>query len=194
MTAARYDFSMSATVKGKKLLKRKTYRLASQLPPFPDEERRALARACLDNGATANRNQLTALAQAKLAYVREVLDICARFRCRAFASILLQHSPSALPKDMLRRDYCYLFERFFYFLEDRDPDISGIVVFDELENLKTIYSLDKWTDILSALSKVDNAQDKSFQNPSLCIQISRQVSSLPTSSRISCPGDIEKSA
>lgn len=34
---------------------------------------------------------------------------------------------------MLRRDYCYLFERFFYYLEDRNPETSGIVVFDELE-------------------------------------------------------------
>ncbi len=120
-------------LKGKKLLKRKTFRLAAQLPPFPDEERRALARACLADGAAAGMRQLTALAQAKVAYVREVLDICARFRCRAFASILLRNDRPALPADLLRRDYCYLFERFFYFLEDRNPEVSGIVVFDELE-------------------------------------------------------------
>jgi len=103
------------------------------MPVFSDEERRELARDCLENGLEAGRLQITALAQAKLAYVNEVLDICARFRCRAFASIILQHCRSSLPADLLRRDYCYLFERFFYYLEDRNPETSGIVVFDELE-------------------------------------------------------------
>ena len=37
-------------LKGKKLLKRKTFRLAAQMPPFPDEERREFARACLNEG------------------------------------------------------------------------------------------------------------------------------------------------
>jgi hypothetical protein len=120
-------------LKGKRLLKRKTFRLAAQLPPLPEEQRRALAYACLQNGQAAGLRELTGLAQAKLAYVSELLSICARFRCKAFASILLQRNTRDLPVDMLRRDYCYLFERFFYFLEDRNPGVSGIVVFDELE-------------------------------------------------------------
>jgi hypothetical protein len=37
----------------------------------------------------------------------------------------------------LRKDYAYLFERFFYFLEDTDQNASGIVVFDELEKSKS---------------------------------------------------------
>lgn len=70
------------------------------------------------------------LAQAKLA--REALNICSRFRCKVFASIINRNSPtpSALH---LRKDYAYLFERFFYFLEDKDTSLSGIIVFDELE-------------------------------------------------------------
>lgn len=42
------------------------------------------------------------------------------------------HSP-----EHLRKDYAYLFERFFYFLEDINPAASGIVVFDELEKSKS---------------------------------------------------------
>ena len=34
---------------------------------------------------------------------------------------------------MLRKDYAYLFERFFYFLNSRDDDPMGYIVFDELD-------------------------------------------------------------
>ena len=34
---------------------------------------------------------------------------------------------------MLRKDYVYLFERYYYFLEDRHKEHFGIIVFDELE-------------------------------------------------------------
>jgi hypothetical protein len=123
-------------LKAKRMLKAKTYRLAAQLPPIPEEERRELAKRCLNVGEMAGRREITALAQAKLAYVREALDICARFHCRAFASIVPR---SALRPDPthLRKDYAYLFERFFYFLEDRDTTLSGIIVFDELEKSRS---------------------------------------------------------
>ena len=122
----------SRELKAKKLLNKKTYRLASQLSEFPAEECRELARQCLEDGNTATRRSLTALAQAKLTYVREALNICSRFRCRVFASIINRNSP--IPNALhLRKDYAYLFERFFYFLEDKNTSLSGIIVFDELE-------------------------------------------------------------
>ncbi|MDO8588977.1 MAG: DUF3800 domain-containing protein [Armatimonadota bacterium] len=124
-------------LKGKKLLNRKVFRLASQLPDFGEEERRSLALRCLRNGETAGRREMTALAQAKLAYVRNVLDICAQHRCKAIGSIVLNPATWGLPEEMLRRDYCYLFERFFYFLEDVGPENMGIVVFDELEKSRS---------------------------------------------------------
>jgi len=119
-------------IKGKKFLKRKTFRHAAQMPPINEEERRTLARACLASGGTATRPQITALAQAKLAYVREVFELCARFHCRAFASIVDRDSPRPVAP-VLRKDYAFLFERFFYFLEDRGTTVQGAVVFDELE-------------------------------------------------------------
>ncbi|AFY46313.1 hypothetical protein Nos7524_0398 [Nostoc sp. PCC 7524] len=122
----------SRELKAKKLLNKKTYRLANQLPLFPEDQCRSLAKQCLENGVAATRDSLTALAQAKLAYVREAFNICSRFRCRVFASIIDRNSPS--PNALhLRKDYAYLFERFFYFLEDKDTSLSGIIVFDELE-------------------------------------------------------------
>ncbi len=124
-------------LKAKKLLKAKTFRLAAQMELIEPDERRELAAACLANGAEAGRRQLTALAQAKLAYVEEALEICARFRCRAFASVSPADAPRSAGMDFLRKDYAYLFERYFYFLEDTDREALGLVVFDELERVQS---------------------------------------------------------
>jgi len=120
-------------LKGKKLLKRKTFRQAKQLPAIPEPTRSFLAKRCLDQGGQAGKQEITALAQAKLAYVAEVFEICLRFRCRAFASIISRTAPRPTSQNYLRKDYAYLFERFFYYLEDKPVETVGLVVFDELE-------------------------------------------------------------
>lgn len=132
----RYSFG-SDELKAKRLLKTKVFRQAAQMPPIPELERSALARSCLENGATAGRREITALAQAKLEYVAKVFEICSRFRCRAFASIMTCDAPVPVSADHLRKDYAYLFERFYYFLEDKDSSPSGIIVFDELEKSRS---------------------------------------------------------
>lgn len=119
-------------LKARKLLKTKTYKQAALVPLFSAEERRRLAKSALEAGEAAGRQELAGLAQAKLAYVSDLLDICARYRCKAFASIVDKDSPRPSP-DHLRKDYAYLFERFFYFLEDKETIPSDIIVFDELE-------------------------------------------------------------
>jgi Protein of unknown function (DUF3800) len=124
-------------LKGKKLLKRKVFRHASTQTLIPEEERRLLAKACLEQASTATPREWAALAQAKLDYVKEVFDICARFRCRVFASIVNNDEPYEPDPDYLRKDYAYLFERFSYYLEDVNPTAMGIVVFDELEKSKS---------------------------------------------------------
>jgi len=124
-------------LKAKRLLKAKTFRLAAQMPPIPPDLRRELAADCLLNGSTAGRSQLTALAQAKLAYVEEALEICARFRCKAFASLIPADAPRPAGGEFLRKDYAYLFERYFYFLEDPDREALGLVIFDELERIQS---------------------------------------------------------
>ena len=124
-------------LKARKILKTKTFRLANQLPAFEAEERRELAKACLDNGATATKRQLNALAQAKIAFAKEILQIVANFRCKAFASIVsLNFNPADTP-EYLRKDFVYLFERYFYFLEDKPEEPSGIIVFDETEKTQS---------------------------------------------------------
>lgn len=123
-------------LKAKKILKTKIYRQAAQMPAIPDEERRELARRCLEEGEGAGRHEITALAQAKLSYVQAALEICARFRCRAFACIVPPEAQRPEPTH-LRKDYAYLFERFYYFLEDQGATMAGIVVFDELDKSRS---------------------------------------------------------
>lgn len=124
-------------LKAKRLLKRKTYRLAAQMPPLPLDERTSLAKVLLEQSAPPTRRGLTALGQAKIAYVEDLFDICSRFRCKVFASIVTPSTPALPAADYLRKDYAYLFERFFYFLEDTDPAASGVVVFDELDKTQS---------------------------------------------------------
>ena len=119
-------------LKGKKLLKRKTFRLAGQEHMLNDDDRRILATECLETPQRAGRLHLAALAQAKLAFVGRVLELAHQYGFKAFASIVSQDSPRP-DHDVLRKDYSYLFQRFCYFLEDNHRDEMGIVVFDELE-------------------------------------------------------------
>lgn len=124
-------------VKGKKLLKAKTFRLAAQLPSLNPGERAELARQCLADGAGARPDALAALAQAKLAFVARVFELCADYRCRAFAIVVDKSAPRPSGKEMLRRDYAFLFQRFFYFLEDVGTSALGAVVFDENEKSRS---------------------------------------------------------
>lgn len=121
-----------AELKGKKLLKKKVFDHKNLNAVIGADEIAPLAKAALDDGKSAEGRHFKALALAKLSYVREVFEICARFRCKAFASIVEKEAaPTAAGG--LRKDYGYLFERFFYFLEDTKSQEQGIIVFDELE-------------------------------------------------------------
>jgi hypothetical protein len=141
-------------LKGRSLLKRKTFRLAAQLPSIEPLERQRLAQSCLEKGIQAKgeaggtsgvtRAELTALAQAKIAFVSRVLELCGSHYARAFASIV----PKSAPRpggNFLRKDYSYLFERFFYYLEDHLPGDLGLVIFDELERSRCHVLVDQMT-------------------------------------------------
>lgn len=128
-------------LKAKKLLKKKTFRMAGQADPIDPARRRDLARSCLlkgsetkgtDVSSSVTRLELAALAQAKIAFVKNVFGLCIRHDVRCFASMV----PMAAPRvgtDFLRKDYSYLFERFYYYLEELGQDERGLVIFDELE-------------------------------------------------------------
>jgi hypothetical protein len=75
---------------------------------------------------------LVAYSRQVLRFVHEVIDIAARHNAVVFASLV---DPAALRPGpgKLRKDFVYLFERYFYFLETLPPRERGLVVFDELD-------------------------------------------------------------
>ncbi len=129
-------------LKGRRLLRSKVFGHARLNVGISPDAIAGLARSALEDGASASVAHLKALALAKLGYVRGVFDLCARFGCRAFASIVETDAPYTAT-DGLRKDYAYLFQRFFYFLEDQDPPEMGIIVFDELEKSRSHILIDQ---------------------------------------------------
>ena len=128
--------------KGKVLLKKKVFRHREINAEVNAADVPALAQATLDDGARADARMLKALALAKLNYVASVFEICAQLDCRAFASIV-ETDAHDTASGGLRKDYAYLFERFFYFLEDHSVEEQGVVVFDEFEKSKSHLLIDQ---------------------------------------------------
>ncbi|NDY57548.1 DUF3800 domain-containing protein [Desulfovibrio sulfodismutans] len=87
--------------------------------------------------------ELTALAQAKIAYVKYVFDVCRRSNVKAIGSIVDRSSAIPQGADYLRKDYAYLFERFYYYLENVHRSEMGYIVFDELDKSQSHILLDQ---------------------------------------------------
>lgn len=122
-------------LKAKRLLKRKTFRLAAQMSAFAPMERRVLARDAFEKGDSATRASLTALAQAKLAFCERVFRLCSDRGVAYFASIVHPEAPKAAGSG-LRKDYSYLFQRIYYFLEQHEPTERGLLVMDEMDRVE----------------------------------------------------------
>ena len=129
-------------LKGSLLLKRKVFHHEALNVSVNEADIPMLARAALDDGARAEVRMLKALALAKLRYVAAVFDTCAQLNCHAFAS-MIETDAQPTAGGGLRKDYAYLFERFFYFLEDNSSREQGIIVFDELEKSKSHLLIDQ---------------------------------------------------
>ena len=129
-------------VKAKALLKRKRFKSAERPVVIEEAELVPLAYRALSKGMVASKEgrsesgaterELVAYSRSVLRFVDEVLDIAARHSVQVFAAVVSSEAirPEA---DVLRKDYVYLFERYFYFLETLPPRERGLIVFDELE-------------------------------------------------------------
>jgi hypothetical protein len=143
--------TLGVEFKGKKLLKRKTFRLAAQADPLSPDRRRALAYDFLQKGRreaaggpieTRRHDEFTAYGQAILAFVEQMYELCAAFRVKVFASMVAPDAPQP-GGNFFRKDYAYLFERYFYYLEDVPAEETGLIVFDELERARCRRLLDQ---------------------------------------------------
>ena len=133
------DFSIDET-KGKKLLKRERFYEANRPIEIESSECLRLANSLLTKGK-ASRGQssssptfleIVAYSRQVLRFVHAVLDIAASFSVQVIASLVDPQAPRPEP-GKLRKDFVYLFERYFYFLETLPPRERGLVVFDELD-------------------------------------------------------------
>jgi hypothetical protein len=132
-------------VKAKKLLKRKTFRMAEQRIDIPADELPLLAKSFLEKGLNAHRTgtdrsiftarEFTGYARSVLGFVDKVIDIAAGFDVKVFASIEDKKSTQE-EHTLLKKSFVYLFERYFYFLRTLPENTRGLVVFDELEKSK----------------------------------------------------------
>ena len=127
-------------MKAKKLLKPDRFNEAQRDVSISPENCAAMANSLLRKGK-ATRGQPTnhptfleivAFSRQVLAFVHAVLDIAASFNVQVFASVVDQNAPKPEPGH-LRKDYVYLFERYFYFLETLPARDRGLIVFDELD-------------------------------------------------------------
>jgi hypothetical protein len=129
-------------IKGRTLLKRKRFRSAARDTHIPDAELTELAHACLQKGVNARKQgkdksdaterEIIAYSRQVLNFTHQVIDLAASFNVKVFASVVDVESPRPEP-GLLRKDYVYLFERYFYFLEKLPSEERGLIVFDELE-------------------------------------------------------------
>lgn len=139
-------------LKGRKLLKNKIFRLAQQSGPIEQRRRTNLCRDFLLKGyrelkgygsEERSKEEFTAYGQAILGFVKELIAVCSSYRVKLFASMVVRGAPRPPSGKYLRKDYAYLFERIFYYLEDISPDEQGIIVFDEIEKASARLLIDQ---------------------------------------------------
>lgn len=124
-------------LKGSTLLDKKRYRFANQTVTMAPEARRRHARGFLTKGLEKRmptRPEFTAYGQACLEMARGVFQLLRAHRAVLFASAIPREvkKPATYQADeFLRKDQVFLFERFFYFLEEKQE--HGLLVLDEVE-------------------------------------------------------------
>lgn len=121
--------------KGSKLLDRDRLKWASNRPRLSGDERRKLSRSFLEKGRTKSAPtapEFSAYGQACLELARGVFELLSQHESLLFAAAIPRGTlpPEGFQQaDYLRKDHVFLFERFYYFLEqERD---HGLLVMDE---------------------------------------------------------------
>ena len=128
-------------IKGRTLLKIKRFKSAARNIQISADELVGLANSCLRKGleagkqglpqSEATQREIVAYSRQVLKFTHRVIDLAASFSVQIFASVV---DLSALDRPgLLRKDYVYLFERYFYFLETLSIRERGLIVFDELD-------------------------------------------------------------
>ncbi|MBU4272776.1 MAG: DUF3800 domain-containing protein [Planctomycetes bacterium] len=130
--------------KANKLLKAKRFKEAERDVEIGPEKCLLLANSLLQKGKSSKGKptsnptflEIVAFSRKVLEFVDAVLDLAANFNVQVFASVVPIIAPRC-EKNLLRKDYVYLFERYFYFLETLPRKEMGLIVFDELDKAQS---------------------------------------------------------
>lgn len=138
-------------IKGAKLIEKSRFEWATQSGWMPDEQRRRASRAFLAKGLekkSPSREEFTAFGQASIEMARGVFQVLHASGAKLFAAAIPAEAkrPDTFEAlEYLRKDQVFLFERFFYFLQERQE--HGILVFDQIErgaDLKFVRQIERY--------------------------------------------------
>jgi hypothetical protein len=124
-------------LKGSTLLDKKRFRFANQDPLMDDEARRKHCRAFLTKGLERKnpiRSEFSAYGQACLEMAKGIMQLLQTHRAVLFAAAIpldFQRPAARHAEEYLRKDHVFLFERFFYLLEEKQR--YGLLVMDEVD-------------------------------------------------------------
>ena len=121
-------------VKGSKLLSKRVFAWANQAEEFPSRKRRELCNKFIHNKGKPTWDLFTAYGQACLRMTRGIIETLVDSKAEIFAVAIprkAQIPPNYQFEDYLRKDQVFLFERYFYLLEENNE--HGLIVMDETE-------------------------------------------------------------
>jgi hypothetical protein len=127
-------------IKGSHLLDKDRWKWAAQGPRMPETQRQSLCRKFLTKGLEKKRparDEFTAYGQACLEMARGIFDLVHAHEGVVFAAAIPRNvvRPNTFEADeFLRKDHVFLFERFFYFLDEEQS--HGVVVMDESDKME----------------------------------------------------------
>ena len=142
----RFPPNQAYEIKGAKLLKTRVFKHASLRDRLPEAERNAAIERLLaknERGENVGPEELAALAQAKLAFADQALDLASRFEMTAFASIVPRDAPQQRDGLFLRKDFAYLFQRIHCHVCDQEDHAHGVLIFDEQDRALSQRLLDQ---------------------------------------------------
>ncbi len=124
-------------LKGCKLLDKDRFKWAQQGSQMTPEERRKHCRGFLTKGLekkSPSRIEFTAYGQASLEMATGIFELLKQHDASIFASMIprgVTKPETYEAEEFLRKDHVFLFERYFYLLEQNRK--HGLVVMDEVE-------------------------------------------------------------
>ncbi len=125
-------------IKGSSLLDRDRFAWAGQSQSFDEDFRQAACRGFLTKGLEKQkptRVEFTAYGQACLFWAKGMFATLERHRAALFAAAIprsVQRPTTFEAEEFLRKDHVFLFERFFYFLKEKEE--RGLLVMDRADD------------------------------------------------------------